>query len=334
MLAVMEKTVDRLAPPPEANATCTMSLETPQNLVFGGVGGSGIIGDILSDYCRTTIGIPSFVCRAQQIPTFVGKNTLFIAISYSGETNETLGMFDQAKRAGARLATICSGGSLLSLSRREKIPYLKVTEGLLPRVALPELLGATIFVIEKANILGHSGKLLQSTREAVATQIEALKRSVPLKENTAKQAAMAFEDRLPLLMGSEENASVLRRFKNELNENGKVPAFYLILPEAFHDDIEGFSTLNRLCKTQPVLLRGQKESAAEMRTVDKLGELLVELGFPTPIAFQGRGNDRLGWLLSAIMFGDYVSAYLAVLKDIDPSTLALIPKFRAIRDQV
>ena len=150
----------------------------------------------------------------------------------------------------------------------------------------------------------------------------------------AKQAAMALEDRLPLLLGSEENASVLRRFKNELNENGKVPAFYFVLPEAFHDDIEGLSTLNRLCKTQPLLLRGQKESAAEKRTVDKLEELLVELGFPTPIRFQGKGEDRLGWLLSAIIFGDYASAYLAVLSDVDPSSLTLIPKFRAIRGQV
>ena len=177
MLAVMEKTDERLAPPSDANATCTLSPEAPESLVFGGVGGSGIVGDVLSDYCRSTIGIPSFVCRAQQIPNFVGKNTLFIAISYSGETNETLGMLDQAKRAGAQLATVCSGGSLLSLSRREKIPYVKVAEGLLPRVALPELLGATIFVMEKANIVGDSGKLLQSTGEAVTLQIGALKRS-------------------------------------------------------------------------------------------------------------------------------------------------------------
>jgi len=334
MLAVMEKTAEHLTPPSDADATCNINPEDPQNLVFGGVGGSGIVGDVLSDYCRTALGIPSFVCRASRIPNFVGKKTLFLAISYSGDTNETLGMLDQAKLAGAKLATVCSGGRLLSLSRAEKIPHVKVSANLLPRVALPELLGATMFVIGRANIVQDSGKLLQTAGEMVAEQIGEVKLSVPLRQNRAKQAAVALKDQLPLLMGSEENASVLRRFKNELNENSKVPAFYYALPEAYHDDIEGLSTLNQLCKTQPLLLRSQRELAGEMKTADKLEELLVELGFPSPVVFGGKGDDRLGWLLSAIIFGDYVSAYLAILRDVDPSSLTLIPKFRAIRGQV
>jgi glucose/mannose-6-phosphate isomerase len=333
MLAVMEETAEHLAPPSDASATCDLNPEAPESLVFGGVGGSGIVGDVLSDYCRSAIGIPSFVCRAPRIPNFVGKETLFIAISYSGETNETLGMLDQARRSGARLATVCSGGRLLSLSRTETIPYVKVSQNLLPRVALPELLGATVFVMEKVNIVGNR-RLLEIAAGAVDAQVGAVKLSVPVRQNKAKQAAMALKDRLPLLIGSEENASVLRRFKNELNENSKVPAFYLALPEAYHDDIEGLSTLNKLCKTQPFLLRSQRESAGEMKTADKLEELLVDLGFPTPISFEGKGDDRLGWLLSAIIFGDYVSVYLAILREIDPSSLTLIPKFRAIRDQV
>jgi hypothetical protein len=71
-----------------------------------------------------------------------------------------------------------------------------------------------------------------------------------------------------------------------------------------------------------------------MKTASNLEKLLVELGFATPISFEGLGNDRLGWLLSAIIFGDFASAYLAILRDVDPSSLNLIPKFRAIRGQV
>jgi glucose/mannose-6-phosphate isomerase len=334
MLAMMEKTAERLTPPSNASETCHNVAEGARNVVFGGVGGSGIVGDILSDYCRRTTGIPAIVCRASQIPSFVGRDTLFVAISYSGETSETLGMLDQAKRARARLAAVCSGGRLLSLSRREEIPYVQVPQNLLPRVALPELLAATAFVIEKGKIIESSESLLKATRKAVADQIRAVKASVPVGQNMAKQASVALKDRLPLLIGSEENASVVRRFKNELNENGKAPAFYLLLPEAYHDDIEGLSSLGQLCRTQPLLLRSQEETGGETKTAEKLEELLAELGFPPAVVFKGLGTNRLGWLLSAITYGDYVSAYLAILKGVDPSSLALIPKFRAIRGQV
>ena len=335
MFALMGKTAEHLTPPPDANETCHAEpLEEIENIVFGGVGGSGIVGDVLSDFCRTTIEIPTVVCRATKIPSFVEKNTLFIAISYSGETNETLGMLDQAKRAGAHIRTVTSGGRLLALSQAERIPYAEVTANLLPRVALPEMLGATMFVLGKSNVLQDCVGVLRNAGSSVNAQIDQVKPSVPLRQNRAKQAAMALKDQLPLIIGNEENASVLRRFKNELNENSKVPAFYYALPEAFHDDIEGLNTLNQLCKTQPLILRSQLESPGDTKTADGLEELLVELGFPSPIVFRGVGEDRLGWMLSAIIFGDYVSAYLAILRDIDPSSLALIPKFRAIRGQV
>jgi glucose/mannose-6-phosphate isomerase len=334
MLATMEKTIERLAPPANANETCNLAPLEPRNIIFAGVGGSGIVGDVLCDYSRRAIGIPSFVCRASRIPSFVDENTLFIAISFSGDTNETLGMLDQARRAHARLATVTSGGKLHSNSIDEKIPYVEVPRNLIPRVALPELLAATIFVLGKGRVVRDTDSLLEATRAAVRQQIDLVKASVPQSQNKAKQAAAALNDRLPLLIGDEENASVLRRFKNELNENAKVPAFYMAIPEAFHDDIEGFATLRQLSKTQPLFLHSPEESAGETKTVEKLEELLVELGYPPPIAFEGKGTERLGWLLSAITFGDYVSAYLAILRSIDPSTLALIPKFRAIRGQV
>jgi glucose/mannose-6-phosphate isomerase len=306
----------------------------PRNIVFAGVGGSGIVGDVLCDYSKRTIGIPSFVCRASRIPSFVNENTLFIAISFSGDTNETLGMLDQAKRTGACLAAVTSGGRLHSISFGEKIPYVEVPRNLIPRVALPELVAATVFVLGKGGVVRDTDRLLEATRTAVKQQIDLVKAAVQQSQNKAKQAAVALNDRLPLLIGDEENASVLRRFKNELNENAKMPAFYVAIPEAFHDDIEGFAALRQLSKTQPIFLDSHEESAGEIKTVEKLEELLVGLGYPPPIAFEGKGTDRLGWLLSAITFGDYVSAYLAILRNVDPSTLALIPKFRAIRGQV
>jgi glucose/mannose-6-phosphate isomerase len=304
------------------------------NIVFAGVGGSGIVGDILADYCRDVIRVPTTVCRSLIIPKFVDKNTLFVAISYSGDTRETLGMFEQAKDAHARLAIVSSGGKLLSQARADNIPYVKVPAGMLPRVALPELIAAMTYALGKAGILEDSRRLLESASISVNVLIDGLKAAVPLEQNPAKQVASTLVGHLPFLIGNDENVSVLRRFKNELNENSKAPAVFYTLPEAYHDDIEGLKALTELSKPQPIILRSPSQGGDEQLAAEKLLETLSQLGFPQPLFFSGMGDGRFEWLISAITFGDFVSFYLAVLKGVDPSKLSFIPHFRAIRGQV
>jgi glucose/mannose-6-phosphate isomerase len=311
-----------------------MRTETPMSLVFMGVGGSGIVGDILTDYCRDAVGIPVMVCRSLKIPKFVGKDTLVVAISYSGETRETLDMFEEARHSGARLAAVCSGGKLLDAARTLGVPYVKVTAGMLPRVALPELVGAAIHVLAAVGILEDTHRLLDMATSSTRALIDEVKATVPLERNPAKQVATALMGRLPLLIGSEENISVLRRFKNELNENSKVPAVFYTLPEAYHDDIEGLKALCELSQPQPVILRSHIQAERELRTGERLLQVLSQLHFPTPASFSGLGDGRLEWLLSAIAFGDFVSVYLSALRGVDPSEMSLIPSFRAITSRV
>ncbi len=334
MLAAMERTSERLVPPPHAASTCRVRFQSPMNIMFGGVGGSGIVGDILTDYLRSEASIPVSVCRSVRIPRYVGKNTLFIAISYSGETGETLAMVEQAKTNGANIVAICSGGKLLDTAQSQGIPHVKVEGGMPPRLALPELVAALAYALGQGGVLKDSQKLLETASRSVRQIISSVKPSVPLAKNHAKQMAVALKDHLPLLLGSENSGSVLRRFKNELNENSKVPAFYFTLPEAYHIDVEGLKTLTELSRPQPILLRSQNQTEEDERTEKRLVELLSQLGFPTAISFEGVGEDRLGWLLSAITFGDYVSTYLSVLRNVDPAKLFLIPSFKAVRGQV
>ena len=327
MLLAMEKTPTRLHPPIDAKSTCGERFERPRNIVFGGVGGSGIIGDIVSDYLRSVGDVPVSVCRALQIPAFVGEHTLFVAISYSGETRETISLFNQAIRTGAKVMTVSSGGELTSESKENKIGYLRVSGGLLPRIALPELLAATLFVMGLAGVIPEPANLLRSVSEKLRAQIRDIGPNVSLRKNKAKQMAQEVLGKLPLLFGSEEARSVLRRFKNELNENSKLPAIYYTLPEAYHDDIEGLKMICKLSEPQPIFLRDQDEGDRQRRTREKLYALLNELGLRI-FEFEGFGANRLEQLLTAIMFGDYVSVYLALLRGVDPSELELIPRFR------
>ena len=334
MLAAMERTPERLVPPPNADSTCRIRFQRPMNIVFGGVGGSGIVGNILNDYLRSEVGIPVAVCRSVRIPRYVGKNTLFVAISYSGETGETLGMLEQAKSKGAYVVVVCSGGKLLSGAQSQGVPYVKLDGSMPPRLALPELVAALAYVLGQGGVLKDSKKLLEAASQSVRQIMGQVKPLVPLTKNQAKQMAVALKDHLPLLLGNEDNRSVLRRFKNELNENSKVPAFYFTLPEAYHNDVEGLKTLTELSRPQPILLRNQNQTGGDERTEKRLVELLSQLGFSRTLSFEGVGEDRLGWLLSAITFGDYVSMYLSVLRNVDPVKLFLIPSFKAIRGQV
>jgi glucose/mannose-6-phosphate isomerase len=329
MLARMEATPRRLCLTNEMNTSLPTSIAQPKNVVIAGVGGSGITGDIISDYLKPETQIPVAVCRASQVPKFVNEETLFVAVSYSGTTRETLALLEKAIERRAILVSITSGGTLLSKSLTNHIPHVRVIAGLPPRVALPELISALLLVLARASLLQDLDLILKAASRSLERQIEKIKPAIPINGNPAKQMAEKLRDKLPVLIGPEERISVLRRFKNELNENSKMPAFYITSPECYHDDIEGLRALNTICSAQPVYLISRDQPPDQIRTRLKLFKLLGELGYPPILPFEGSGENLLSELLTAITFGDYVSVYLAILRGIDPTDLALIPNFRA-----
>lgn len=330
LLSIMDRTPVRLTPPRDAESTCHGRLRKLDNVLFGGVGGSGTVGDILSDFCRESTEIPVAVCRTLTVPKFVGKRTLFVAISYSGKTQETVGQLNQAKKQGARIVAVTSGGEVLSKAKSRGIPYLKIPSGLPPRIALPELVAATVYAMGLADLVSNVPSLLSRSADSLALCIAKVKQGVPTHDNSAKQMAQALVDKLPLLIGNEAYGSVIRRFKNELNENAKVPAICFTLPESYHNDIEGLRSLAKLSNPQPILLQTRHEVKRQELTREQLIRLLSDLNFPPALEFEGVGTERLGELLTAITFADYVSVYLAALRGVDPAELAYIPAFRAI----
>jgi glucose/mannose-6-phosphate isomerase len=329
LLSTLQKTPIRLAPPRDASLTCKGEFGKFDNVVFGGVGGSGIVGEILTDYCRASASVPVSVCRTLMIPKFVGNRTLFVAISYSGETQETLGQLDQAERQGAKVACITSGGRLL-LHAEKVMQHVRVTSGMPPRLALPELVAATVFVMGSAGVLTDTSKVLSEAAKSLGSLIERIGPNVPSTRNEAKRFADLLVDKLPLIIGDEAYVSVLRRFKNELNENSKVPAFYYALPEGYHDDVEGLRAFRQLAQPQPIIFHPRNEGDRQTRSREQLARLLVELGYSPALEFDGSGNDMFSELLTAITFADYVSVYLAILRKVDPAELTLIPRFRKV----
>jgi glucose/mannose-6-phosphate isomerase len=331
MLDQMDKSDLRFNFPADADQTCDLSNGSIQNVVVAGLGGSGIVGEIVLDSFRDSLDIPLAVCRSTRTPKYVNSQTLFIAISYSGQTTETLELTHEASVKGARVVAISSGGALLAECMDQSIPYLKVPKGLAPRVALPELVSAAIYVLHRSSLLDGASDRITETSMVLKGLTQNLRPKSPLNVNKAKQIAVKLQDRLPILIGSEENVSAMRRFKNQLNENSKVPAFFYSLPEGYHDDVEGLRTLRGLVDVQPIVLEvDESSSSPQTRARGRLIALFDELGFQPSISVLGEGVGRLARLLSVITVGDYASVYLSILRGLDPTDLTVIPIFRTI----
>jgi glucose/mannose-6-phosphate isomerase len=135
----------------------------PDNIVVIGMGGSAIGGDILKDYVKDKLSVPIEVCRDYQLPAYVGKKTLVLAMSYSGETEETLSAFLDALRRGCMIFCVTSGGSLAKYARKQKIPYVQVPGGMPPRAALPYMLVPLLILFEKVGLIGGVTEELEET---------------------------------------------------------------------------------------------------------------------------------------------------------------------------
>ncbi|MFC1727882.1 SIS domain-containing protein [Nanoarchaeota archaeon] len=242
-----------------------------KNILVCGMGGSAISGDILQSYLDT----PVFVAR-EEVPKFINKDTLAFIISYSGNTKETIKMFNQAKKRKAKIVVIASGGYLGKQKGAIKIPG-----GYSPR----EALAYCFFPI--LNIIGK--------KKDVGSVISAIKKVNP-KE--AQKVAKLISKKIPVIhAGSEKLKSAAYRWQTQLNENSKIMAHSSYFDELNHNEIEA-KDLNKFSFI---------ELGDEKRASDK---------FFKPYKLKLKGSTLLAKIFYAIHFGDYVSYYLSRIKKV------------------
>ncbi len=275
-----------------------------RSLVLMGMGGSASAGDVVLDWLRDELKIPALVHREPGLPGFVNHGTLFVGISYSGNTSETLNLCSQL---GA--------------------PFLEVELALAPRAALGQL------IVAAASVLENLGLVRSAVREMseVGAELTGLSRQfrvqTPLEKNPAKRLATNLLDHFIVLYSLQRMSSVARRFKNQLAENSKELAKYDILPEACHNGMEAWRGSTR--SMLPVILRDGDESAFERSIVEAFKSTISSVAKAHPMDVRLPGRGRLARLLSPIFFLDYVSVYLAILKRIDPTPTELIEEYKS-----
>ncbi len=297
-----------------------------KNIVLSGMGGSASAGDIILEWLRSSLKIPALLLREPDLPMFVGSGTLFVGISYSGETLETLTAFRRAQKRHAKLVGIGTGGTLASLCDKYRMPFVTVPRTVAPRAALPQLAVATASVLESVGIVRDLTRHMTNTGKELMHLRQKLNMSVPTANNPAKRLATSLRRGLVVIYALQRMSSVARRFKNQLAENSKLAAKYDLLPEAAHNEIEGWK--EQSVKLSPVIIRDWEETALEAKIIRAFTDTIRSVGQTQPLNVQIPAYDSLSRLVSAVFFLDYVSAYLAILRGIDPTPTGLITEYK------
>src|SRR5256886_16049674 len=230
----------------EVGVSLTKTKSSFQSLVLMGMGGSASAADVVLDWLKRSLSIPSVVHREPGLPGFVSSRTLFIALSYSGETAETLAAFREAKSRGSTLVGIGHGGSLASLCHRFNAPFVEVEASLAPRAALGQLIVAAAIALENAKLIRSTTRETSKAAQELVRLRRRCRIENPLKDNPAKSLDVRMLGQLPVVYSLQRMSSVARRFKNQLAENSKLLAKYDLLPEAGHNEGEAWRERDRL----------------------------------------------------------------------------------------
>ena len=297
-----------------------------RNIVFMGMGGSASAGDLALDWVENKISVPAIVHRDPTLPRFVGSNTLFVTLSYSGETLETLAAFREARKRGSTLVAIGTGGKLQNLSEGLGIPFLAVQPALAPRAALGQMVVASAMALHSCGIIQDPSSEIELATKELGRLKNRLQRQVPFSENPAKRLAELLKGHLPAIYAFRRMASVARRFKNQLAENSKMVAKYALLPEAGHNEVEAWS--NRRFPLIPIFIRDYSESKFERIMLESFRSTITKASRITPAQVRLKARTRLGGLLLPVLYLDFVSVYLAFLKGLDPTDTPWIRLYR------
>lgn len=298
------------------------------NVVFAGMGGSALAALL----CRTWpgYGIPLEISRDYAIPPYVGPGTLFIASSYSGNTEETLEALARAEESGATIAVIAGGGKLAEIARTKGYPFAQLPEIGQPRFAVLSSLKALVTVLVRAGLVDAAltdeaiGKASLFLREALQAWLP----TVPTKSNQAKQIALELMGKSPVIYGGPLMFPAAYKWKINMNENAKNVAWCNQLPEFNHNEFIGWSS-HPVDKPYAVVdLRSGLEHEQVLKRFE-ISDRLLSGKRPAAIVVEAQGSNVLEQMLWCIGLGDFVSLYLALLNGLNPTPVDLIEKLKA-----
>jgi glucose/mannose-6-phosphate isomerase len=293
-------------------------------VVILGMGGLVIAGDLLRSLAALESPVPIFVHRDYGLPLLVDERTLVVAMSYSGDTEETVSAFETALSTSAKKLVIATGGRLLAMARANGVPAFVFGYKSTVRGALGYGLMPLLAIAEKVGIVRNKTEDVEEAAILMEHMAGRIGEHVPLKRNHAKHLAKRLEGHLPVVYGAGILAEVAHRWKTQFNENSKLWCFWEELPEANHNAIVGYKLPEQIAKRAFVIfLRGPALHLRIRLRYEFTRQALDEAGVASETV-DAEGKSPLAQMLSAVFFGDYVSLYLAIQAGVDPSPTTAI----------
>lgn len=299
-----------------------------KNVVILGMGGSALAPIVIKDWLGQELKLPLEVVRSYNIPGFVNENTLVIASSYSGNTEETLTALHQAKETGAKITIIAAGGELIDYANENNTPHVVLPSGVQPRMALIYSLRANI------RILAHYGVVdykyfdeIAETKDWLKDQTSAWSRETDMKNNYAKQLALSAVGKSGVFYGGDKTAAIAYKWKISWNENAKNTAFYNQYPEFNHNEFMGWTSHP---VEKPFAIFDLISSFEHPQVIKrfKVSDKLLSGRRPKARTIELQGDTLLKQLLWAAILADFASIYLAILNNVDPTPVKLIEKLK------
>jgi glucose/mannose-6-phosphate isomerase len=300
----------------------------PDGVVVCGMGGSAIGGDVIGA-CVADMSVPYQVVRGYELPAWVSESTVVVAVSYSGNTEETLSCVARALPRGCRPVCVTSGGRLADLAARHDLPLVAVPGGLQPRASIGFLSTPIGAALETADLLRGFDEQVAEAIAVVAELRGELAPEVADDDNEAKTIARRLLNCLPIVYGAGVTVPSARRWKSQLNENAETPAFFNELPELDHNELAGWATNPGVVSRAFLVLLDDPAGDERLRRRLAFTASIMQPRVAGLTRVAARGVLPLARVLSSAYVGDFTSLYLALLYGIDPSPVAAIEDLKA-----
>ena len=299
-------------------------VEDLHHIVLAGMGGSAIAAEFVRSWLSDRLPIPIEIVRDYSLPAYVGEHSLIVVSSYSGNTEETLACLKQAKTTGAGIMIMSSGGKLAE--QGDNYGFIKIPGGLQPRMAVLYGVKALATLIEELGLVDGLMAELETAADWLLHEATYLIANIPEQDNPAKQIAKKLVGHPVVMYGGPVLAMPAMKWKIDLNENAKNQAFFYALPEFNHNEFTGwYNPKDSLLRV--VELHSSLDNDRVKKRFEVSNRLLSGI-MPAPIIVEAQGETKLQQMLWAILLGDFVTAYLAFLNQLDPAPVDLIEKLK------
>ncbi len=289
-----------------------------RNIIVSGLGGSAIGGDLIYDFLSDEFPLPYFVNRNYGLPKFADENSLVIASSYSGNTEETLSAAEEALKRGSQIICVTTGGKLQAFAENHNLPLFIMQSGFQPRYALYSSFFALLKIFQTLGFAENHDEIVSQ----IISNIKAKGIEYSREDNEAKKLAEKLIGYVPVIYGvSGKTATLAVRLKGQFNENSKSHAFYNVFPEMNHNEIIGWETFDEAqFRAKVLIFKDETYHPQIQKRIEITSELIKKSGAEV-IFLESALNEFKLRLFDLVYLGDWVSYYLAIFRKRDPSEI-------------